>query len=737
MNHQISYFKNITSTIPLQNFTIQEFIQKIKDGFWNDSVSRYREGTTDKKNIPYVTVSGTFSERKDAGIITHSGLICIDIDNVLPSDFELLRQRINGDQYTLSSFTSVSGTGLAIVVRIDPKMHKEAFMGLQKYYLDNYQLQSSDPKLPNYLDEQCKDISRPRYVSFDQAAFASQKSKVFKEYIKESKAEKKFNTQIYHDTEIDNLVKHICTKKILIGNDSYSDWLRIGFAFADEFGERGRSYYHSLSQTSSKYDQEKCDKQYNHCLKSATGAVGIGTLFFFAKQAGIDLHQIVMGDTKFIVSAAKNAKRDGRKPEGCTKMLAEVYQIPPEKSENIIQKVFERNIDLRTKDEIGITESIQLLLSTNYPNLRRNLITNHIDNGNVAIEDVALNSIYCKLYETDDRITFQMFNHVLNSDFTKPYNPIIDFIKTHDADTITKDCIDRLALSIQSDSGLNVDDAACKGDYVRYFITKWGVSMIASVFGNPSPLFLVLCGVQNSGKTEFFRRLWPSELKRFYAESSLCNANDSDNYTLMGSKLCLMNDELSGMSSRQMEAFKSITSKDVLTFRMPYDRCYVERKRLAVFCGTTNLLDILSDFTGNRRLLPINVLGINFSEYNSIDKTQLFMEFYRLYQAGYNYNLTREDITLLNLATSDDHEVINMESEMISYYFEVPTQNNLYKKSELLTTSRIKDFLETNTKQKYSLRKIGIEMKKKGFTRDSRNYEKVYRVIIKEGNLNI
>lgn len=724
MTHQISYFKNITSTIPLQNFTIQEFMQKIKGGFWNESVSKYREGKTDKKNIPYCTISGTFSERKDAGLIQHSGLICIDIDDILPSDFELLRQRINGDQYTLASFVSVSGAGLAIIVRIDPKQHKDAFLGLQKYYLDNYHVQ---------IDAACKDISRPRYVSWDTQAYISQKSKVFKEYIKESKAEKKFNTQIYHDTEIDNLIKHICDNKILIGNDSYSDWLRIGFALADEFGESGRAYYHSLSQVSSKYDEEQCNKKYDNCLNTASGNVGIGTLFFFAKQAGVDLHQIAMGDTRFIVSAAKNAKRDGRKAEAVTEMLSKVYQIPAEKSENIINKVFDRNIDLRTKDEVGISESIQLLLSTHYPEIKRNLVTNHIDLKDKPLDDVALNTMFCKLYEADDRITFQMFNHVLNSNFTKSYNPIIDFIKLHEGDQITKDCIDRLALSIQSDSGLNVEDAKCKGDYVRYFLTKWGVSIIASVFGNSSPLFLVLCGAQNTGKTEFFRRLFPKELKRFYAEASLCNANDADNYQLMASKLILMNDELSGMSSRQMESFKSITSKDILTFRMPYDRMHIERKRLAVFCGTTNILDILSDYTGNRRLIPINVLGINFNDYNSIDKTQLFMEFYKLYQSGYNYNLTRDDIALLNAATSDDHEVVNMEAEMISHYFEVATMENSYKKTEMLTTSRIKDFLETNTKQKYSLRKLGIELKRKGFERLGKN--KTYRVIIKEGLL--
>ncbi len=94
-----------------------------------------------------------------------------------------------------------------------------------------------------------------------------------------------------------------------------------------------------------------------------------------------------------------------------------------------------------------------------------------------------------------------------------------------------------------------------------------------------------------------------------------------------------------------------MTSKQTSGIREPYGRVSSDLTRLAMLCGTTNDLQVLNDPTGNRRLLPIHVISIDHELYNSIDKTDLFMEITGT--CGYNYHLTTRDIELLNYSTSE------------------------------------------------------------------------------------
>ena len=74
--------------------------------------------------------------------------------------------------------------------------------------------------------------------------------------------------------------------------ESYSDWLRLGFALADGLGSEGRDLYHQLSAQSQKYNETRCEKQWQECLAKGNGRTTIKTFYFMAKQAGVDLSEI-------------------------------------------------------------------------------------------------------------------------------------------------------------------------------------------------------------------------------------------------------------------------------------------------------------------------------------------------------------------------------------------------------------------------------------------------------------
>jgi predicted P-loop ATPase len=239
------------------------------------------------------------------------------------------------------------------------------------------------------------------------------------------------------------------------------------------------------------------------------------------------------------------------------------------------------------------------------------------------------------------------------------------------------------------------------------FIRKWVISLIAAYNGSPVRSVLSLVGGQNSGKTEWFRRLLPNDLKKYYAESKLDAGKDDD--ILMCQKLIVMDDEMGGKSKQDEKRFKELTSKSIFSLRAPYARSNEDFKRLAVLCGTSNDPEIINDPTGNTRILPIEVLSIDHELYNSIDKDELFMEAYRAFTNGDEWQLNKDELALLD-GVGQDFQSIAYERELIYKFFKSADSGGY---SEWLTATEIKDYVESNTKQKiHSMRKFGMELAK-------------------------
>jgi|GEM_PF-1161206 len=73
--------------------------------------------------------------------------------------------------------------------------------------------------------------------------------------------------------------------------EGYENWLRIGFALADEFGESGRGYFHTVSRNHPNYKPSETDKQYDHCLNHQPigQKVTIGYFFHLCKKHGVGI----------------------------------------------------------------------------------------------------------------------------------------------------------------------------------------------------------------------------------------------------------------------------------------------------------------------------------------------------------------------------------------------------------------------------------------------------------------
>lgn len=696
---KVSIFKNIKEVTNPVYEDIVIYLEKTRDGEWEDIVNRCRvlptkeERDAYKRTMPTTSLSGEFSSRADTGIVAHNGFIAMDLDEV--ENLQSVKRTLENDKYVYSVFMSTSGTGLRALFKIEPDKHRDAFMGIAQYLFNTYEI-TCDPNGIN--------ISKPYVVSFDPHLYISYEPvPIFKKYVKE-KVVKQIQDFVHTAGDFDSILKQITGRGINICED-YHDWLKVGFALSEQFGEVGEVYFHDISRISPKYKHSVTAKQYKACLKArGTTKANISTFYYLAKAAGVNISS---EQTKTIIRTTKNGKKAGLKKEQIIENLLKFSNIS--NAEKVVDKIFDSGDTEADSDEESILFQLEMFISNNY-NLKMNEVTGFLEQNDMPLSPSDLNSVFIAAKKNIPKLDYQLMIRLLKSDYIETYNPFYKFwgsdgipftlppIPVKPEPNYESPLIDKLARCIKNENP----------SYTAFFLRKWMVSLVSAAHKVHSPLLLCLLGSQNTGKTEFFRRLLPKELKPYYAESKLDKEKDDE--ILMTENLIIMDDELGGKSKQDALKLKNITSKDWFSLRRPYGDHNEKILRLAVLCGTSNYNEILSDPTGNRRIIPIDVIDIDKELYNEIDKTALMHEAYRLYKEGFDWRVThKEDINYLNRDQVKYEQVVK-ERELIDKYF-VPGDEFRLSSTDVLVE------IEILTRQKLNLNTIGREMEKLGFVR--------------------
>lgn len=696
---KVSIYPKITDTKNNTDVFIEEVLLGIREGKWQDVCLPVMKETDKptrqklKKVVPYFTAAGTFKERNNKGLNEASGLIAIDFDDV--DNLEMYINLIKADEYTFACFKSISHTGFCALVKIDSAKYSESFEGLSAYYFTLL-------KIP--IDPACKDISRPRYVSFDPDCYQNPKSKIFKDIPKkELKKETYQRTQVNYlhtDDKFNRVMQKINTD---ITGD-YNQWLRIGFAIASQYGDSGLDYFHHVSKFSSSYVPLITDKQYKFCCRGKTG-VTISTFYYYCKQAGIEISDKT---EDFTAKIAHYAKTGGRNKESAKKVL-EMQGIKV--NDTIIDAVFESDsykppIQEGDKGDKLNIDDVEMWIKTNY-SIKKNSITRFYEMEGKPIETEDFNSIYIAAKKIFDKLSRDIFDCIIFSNFTPQYNPIKEYFDSLVWDN--NDRIKQLTESINSDTGTF--------DYRRILLQSWLLGIIETVYiGEVNILQLILAGKQNTGKSIFFKKLLPSRLKEYFGLSQLDKGKDDE--LLMCQKLIILDDEYSGKSKQDAKLIKRLLSAPSFDLREPYGKKNITLKRIATLCATSNETELLNDSTGNRRNIIFEVIGkFHYNLYNGIDKEQLFAQAVAFHKLGYKSELTDAMIEEIDKFTGAKHSETSIEAETILMCFEKPSVATDY---DFYTTTEIKNTIEANTVQKLSVKKLGMELKRLEYRRDKK-----------------
>jgi hypothetical protein len=179
----VSFYPDSVTTAG-QSLELPEVLAGIKAGRWRAEVEVVRgltgtAYTEAKKKLPSFTASGTFTTRKDAALLTHSGLLCLDIDNKdsnVGLDLTAIRAKVEADSYSYACFASAGGMGFCVLVPISADDHKGSFRALAAYYQQAYGVA---------VDRSCSNVSRLRYVSYDPALYLNERAATFEESLPE------------------------------------------------------------------------------------------------------------------------------------------------------------------------------------------------------------------------------------------------------------------------------------------------------------------------------------------------------------------------------------------------------------------------------------------------------------------------------------------------------------------------------------------------------------------------
>ena len=242
-----------------------------------------------KNKLPHCTPSAIFLGPRKNPPLSHTGFICIDIDekdNIGVKGFDRLKESIAENPYILYCGHSTGGAGYFCMIEIaHPEKHREHFESLKADFA----------RAGITIDPACSDVSRVRYVSYDPEPYINPEAKTY-ERVPESQRKRPKQTKkgrsgrgsSGRDTavEVARLISMISIEEADI-TQGYTVWLEIGCALAAEFGEAGRDMFHAVSRWHPDYNGDECDAKFDECLKF--DKYTIASFFHFCKEAGIDV----------------------------------------------------------------------------------------------------------------------------------------------------------------------------------------------------------------------------------------------------------------------------------------------------------------------------------------------------------------------------------------------------------------------------------------------------------------
>ena len=276
------------------------------------------------------------------------------------------------------------------------------------------------------------------------------------------------------------------------------------------------------------------------------------------------------------------------------------------------------------------------------------------------------------------RVSIKDVRNYLESDLLSTYNPVENFLFNCEGKWDGKDHIRALARTVPTDN-----------PYWEDWFYTWFLAMVDQwrayshrKYGNSvAPL---LISKQGYNKSTFCRSLVPPELQWGYNDN-LVLSEKRQVLQAMCQSLVINLDEFNQISPQVQQGFlKNIIQLPSVKIKPPYGSHVQEFPRMASFIATSNMEDILSDPSGNRRFLGVELTGpINVSQRPNYE--QLYAQALSALRAGEKTYFDAEQTRQI-MANNRKFEVVSPVDQYFDLYFDLTDDA---EQGEYLTAAEI------------------------------------------------
>ena len=216
---------------------------------------------------------------------------------------------------------------------------------------------------------------------------------------------------------------------------------------------------------------------------------------------------------------------------------------------------------------------------------------------------------------------------------------------------------------------------------------------------NTSP---ILVGRQGTHKSTFCREMIPPALRAYYTDSiDFSHKRDAELYL---NRFALINiDEFDQITLPQQGFLKHILQKPVVNLRKPHGRSVLELQRYASFIGTSNQKDLLTDPSGSRRVICIEVTG-NIDTTQPIDYEQLYAQAMYELDHGERYWFDQSEEQIMT-RSNREFEQVSLEEQLFYRYFRPAKEK---EDGEWLSPAEILEDIKKNSAIPLSNKRVSV-----------------------------
>jgi predicted P-loop ATPase len=310
----------------------------------------------------------------------------------------------------------------------------------------------------------------------------------------------------------------------------------------------------------------------------------------------------------------------------------------------------------------------------------------------------------------------------IHSEEVPAYNPVEEFLNAlpaWDGQNHVADLFGRLP-------GVSSEQLSFLSIWMRSTVAHW--LQMDTLHGNECVPTLI--GSQGCGKTTFLRRMLPQHLRQYYLDH-LNLSNKFDKEMALTNNLLVNLDELDAIRPSQHAALKQTLSKSKVNGRPIFGCAQEDRLRFASFVATTNNPHPLTDATGSRRYICIQIpQGQYIDNVGEINYEQLYAQvMYELREQKAPYWFNNEEVARIQELNIEFAEKKDL-AEMVAVCFRKP------KEGESVKAINGRQMLEMIQSEYPSLKidhsariHLGHAMKELGFEHTERCRVAYYKVV--------